>query len=236
MLDSGKVTLCDIVDVSESGGMPLKKLRPVHTGMFENRIIGYNRRYAALGVNQDLAALIRIWRPPLRKDGSAMVQIGMVAILAGSEIDGQYRVDVVQPLQNFDGINITELSLAQMEDYYDVEDVMPVDKDAAVWSNQNDIEIVAIEPDIKEEDNTATFNFPTQSPEHPETFDVPAGWIITKIEVFSELFNRTFEIPYEFDISDVTHPGNNGEDIPYKRYTDNRGYAAGPRTIIIYWK
>lgn len=236
MLDSGKVILCDLVDVSEGASMPEWKIRPVHTCMFENRIIGYNRRYAALGVNQDLAALIRIWRPPIRKDGSAMVRIGMVAILEGSEIDGQYRVDVVQPLANYDGINVTEISLSQMEEHYYVDDELPIDADAAVWSNEDDITVIAMNTVIKEEDNTATFNFPTQSPEHPETFDVPAGWTITKIEVFSELFNRTFEIPYEFDISDVTHPENNGEDIPYKRYTDNRGYAAGPRTIIIYWK
>lgn len=236
MLDDGKVTLCDLVDVSEGGSMPDWKLRPVHTCMFENRIIGFNRRYAALGVNQDLAALIRIWRPPLRKDRSPMVQIGTVAILEGSEIDGQYRVDVIQPLQNFDGINVVELSLAQLETHYDVSDELPIDANEAVWSNEDDITVIAMNTVIKEEDNEATFHFPKQHGGYIHTFDLPASWTVKTIETYSELFNRLFEIPEEFTVTDVTHPGKNGDEIPYKRYSDNRGYDAGDRTIRVTWK
>lgn len=120
MLDSGKVTFCDLVDVSGAGDMPRGVLRPVYPCMFENRIVGVNRRYAAMGVNQEISALIRIWRPPLREDRSQMVDIGMYAVLEESEIDGQYRVDVVQPLVNFDGIAITEITLSRLENNYDV--------------------------------------------------------------------------------------------------------------------
>lgn len=120
MLDSGKVTFCDLTDVSEAGDMPKNVLKPVYPCMFENRIVGYNRRYAAIGVNQDISALIRIWRPPLREDRTPMVDIGMYAVIEDSELDGQYRVDIVQPLTNYDGLAITEVTLVRLEDYYDV--------------------------------------------------------------------------------------------------------------------
>lgn len=122
MLDSGKVTFCDLTDVSDAGDMPKNVLTPVYPCMFENRIIGFNRRYAAMGVSQEISALIRIWRPPLREDGTPMVDIGMYAVLEESELNGQYRVDVVQPLVNFDGIAITEITLSKLETYYDVAD------------------------------------------------------------------------------------------------------------------
>lgn len=120
MLDSGKATFCDLLDVSDMGNMPRNVLKPVYPCMFENRIVGFNRRYAAMGVNQDISALIRIWRPPLREDRTPMVDIGMYAVLEESEIDGQYRVDVVQPLINYDGIYITEVTLSKLENNYDV--------------------------------------------------------------------------------------------------------------------
>ena len=120
MLDSGKVTFCDLVDVGEPGLMPEQRLKPVYTCLFENRIVGINRRYQAMGVNQEISALIRIWRPPLRENRRATVEIGMYAVLEESEIDGQYRIDVVQPLINFDGIYITEVTLSKMEEYFDL--------------------------------------------------------------------------------------------------------------------
>lgn len=120
MLDSGKVTFCDLTDVSGAADMPKHVLKPVYPCMFENRIVGFNRRYAAMGVNQDISALIRIWRPPLREDRTPMVAVGMYAVLEESELDGQYRVDVVQPLVNFDGIAITEITLSKLETNYDI--------------------------------------------------------------------------------------------------------------------
>lgn len=120
MQDSGKVMFCDIVDISAASYMPKEILVPVHTCLFENRIVGYNRRYAALGVNQEISALIRVWRPPLRNDRRPTVEIGMIAVIEESEIDGQYRVDVIQPLRDFDYINISEITLSKLENYYDV--------------------------------------------------------------------------------------------------------------------
>lgn len=120
MQDSGKVIFCDITDIAGPADMPKEVLTPVHTCLFENRIVGYNRHYTALGVNQEISALIRIWRPPLRSDRRPCVEIGMIAVVEESEMDGQYRVDLVQPLRNFDHLDITEITLSRLENNYDV--------------------------------------------------------------------------------------------------------------------
>ena len=240
MLDDGKVTFCDLVDISGGGDMPRPVLREVYPCMFENRIVGFNRRYAALGVNQDISALIRIWRPPLRDDRTPSVQVGMYAVLEESEIDGQYRVDVVQPLSNFDGINVLEITLAALEDHYDVEhpediDPPPFEIDEAIWTNEKDITTVSRDPVLGVE-KSRVITFPPQTMEHVETFDVPASWKVTRIEVYAPISRQYFDCSWEWDVSDLEHPGVNGENIAYKRYQDNRGYAAGERTIRISWK
>lgn len=240
MLDSGKVTFCDLVDISDDAGMPRPVLREVYPCMFENRIIGYNRRYAAMGVNQDVSALIRIWRPPLRDDRSPCVAIGMYAVIEDSEIDGQYRVDVVQPLNNFDGIAILEITLSALEDNYDVEkpedfDPPPFELDEAIWTNEDDITKIVRVPVLGVE-KSAVMTFQPQTTEYVETFDVPATWRITKIEVYAPISRQYYDCSWEWDVSDVIHPDAKGEDLAYKRYQDNRGYAAGVRTIRITWK
>lgn len=240
MLDDGKVTFCDLVDIGGKGDMPRPVLKPVYPCMFENRIVGYNRRYAALGVNQEISALIRIWRPPLREDRTPCVEIGMFAILESSEIDGQYRVDVVQPLHNFDGIAVTEITLAKLEDYYDVEkpedfDPPPFELDEAIWTNADDIKHIVRVPVLGVE-KTHVFEFAPQTTEYVETFDVPAAWKITKIEVYFVVSQQYHDCSWEWTVSDVIHKNEKGEDVAYKRYQDNRGYAAGKRTIRITWK
>ena len=113
MMDDGTATICKLVDIKEEGMMPRPVLRPVAVTMYENRIIGYNRMYAAKGVNQEISALIRIWDEP--------VQIGDYIVISGSDMDGQYRVDFMQPLRNYDGLRIKDLTLARVENNYDVE-------------------------------------------------------------------------------------------------------------------
>ena len=57
--------------------------------------------------------MIRIWRQPVR--------IGMYAIIEDSEgLDGQYRIDFVKPLRDFDGLKIMDLTLSRLEENYSV--------------------------------------------------------------------------------------------------------------------
>lgn len=113
MKDAGKVTICRAVNVAEKTHMPVQMLEPLFEEMFEERIIGFNRHYAALGVNQEISAMIRIWRQPVR--------IGMYAVIEDSDgLDGQYRIDFVQPLRDYDGLKVCDLTLSALETYYDI--------------------------------------------------------------------------------------------------------------------
>lgn len=113
MMDDGKVTICQSVNVAEETHMPVMMLEPLWEAFFEERIVGYNRYYAALGVNQEISTMIRIWRLPVR--------IGMYVIIEDSEgLDGQYRIDFVKPLKDYDGLKIMDLTLSQLEENYAV--------------------------------------------------------------------------------------------------------------------
>lgn len=113
MMDDGVVTLCRLVDVREPGNQPKEVLRAVSEAYFARRIVGVTRQYAAMGVSQRIDALIRIWACP--------VEIGMYAVLSQSELDGQYRIDSVQPLTDYDGLKVTDLTLSKVENCYDLD-------------------------------------------------------------------------------------------------------------------
>lgn len=118
MKDAGLVTICTLDDMAEPGNMPDEKLNPLSQHYFEERSVGYNRQYAAMGVNERVDMLIRIWREPT-------VRIGMYALLTDyegqvNENGDQYRIDNVQHLLDDDGLKVTDLSLYRMDELYEV--------------------------------------------------------------------------------------------------------------------
>ena len=109
LFDAGILLLCRAVDQSEPGGMPCLKLELVSKHWFGERTIGYGRQYAAMGVNEKIDLLARIW-----EDRSA--RIGMYVIID----DVQYRIGNVQHLMDENGLRVTELSLERLEEKYEV--------------------------------------------------------------------------------------------------------------------
>lgn len=105
-----------------------------------------------------------------------------------------------------------------------------------VWTNAKDITVVAPDPEASEDKKSKEITFPPQYGEYAETFDVPKNLTVTDISVYSILFCQYFDCSWEFTQSDVTHPDKDGIEREYRRYTDNRGYAAGERTIRVTWK
>ena len=99
-----------------------------------------------------------------------------------------------------------------------------------LWSNTANIRTVAKEQLVSKSARTKTFSFPSQTEDYPEVFDVPASWNVTGVQVLNELNNKWEDCSAEFDVTDEVHG-----DTAYKRYTDNRGYGAGPRQIKITW-
>lgn len=113
MFDAGLVRICALQNTAAAGSMPKMALSPVADRYFEDRTVGYNRYYAAKGVNEEIALLIRVWR-------CKEARIGMCAVLSSSENDGTYRITNVQNLTNGDGLKVTDLTLSRMEENYDV--------------------------------------------------------------------------------------------------------------------
>lgn len=118
MKDAGIVTICKLTDSAAAGDMPKEFLDPQSKSYFEERSVGYNRQYAAMGVNERVDMLIRIWR-------DASIRVGMYAVLTDYEgqqnEDGdQYRINNVQQLLDDDGLKVTDLTLYRMDELYEV--------------------------------------------------------------------------------------------------------------------
>lgn len=105
----------------------------------------------------------------------------------------------------------------------------------AIWSNQNDILNVTKEDLVSKSAKSKIFNFPAQTKTNVETFDIPASWTVTKIEVYNDISRQFEDDAEEFTVTRVTHPNAAGEEVEYRRYSDNRGYAAGERQIKVTW-
>jgi hypothetical protein len=71
-------------------------------------MISYSRQYAAMGADQQIDRIIRIWRTPVR--------IGDVIVIEGE----QYRIDNVQPTLDDDSLQVVDLTLCRLEENYDI--------------------------------------------------------------------------------------------------------------------
>ena len=109
-MDSGTCRIYIVTDAAENGEMPAPTLHEYgdYEWAFEDRMISYSRQYAAMGVDQQIDRIIRIWRTPVR--------IGDVVVIG----DEQYRIDNVQPTLDDDGLKVVDLTLRRLEENYDV--------------------------------------------------------------------------------------------------------------------
>ena len=110
MMDSGTCRIYTVTDSAENGEMPNPTLHEYgdYEWAFEDRMISYSRQYAAMGVDQQIDRIIRIWRTPVR--------IGDVVVIG----DEQYRIDNVQPTLDDDSLQVTDLTLRRLEENYDI--------------------------------------------------------------------------------------------------------------------
>ena len=109
MLADGTLRLYTLENTAEAGEMPVYKLveKCDKDFFFADRVVGYNRQYAALGADQYISKLVRLWDVP--------VEAGEYAIID----DVQYRIDMVQRLKDEDGLKVVDLTLAKLEERYD---------------------------------------------------------------------------------------------------------------------
>lgn len=109
--DDGIVWLCSITNTSDNGLKPVERITRISKHFFEERTVSFRRQYAAKGVNEQIDMLIRI-----HYDTGA--RIGMVAELGNGD---QFRIDNVTHAYDPDSrLRYTELTLARLEDFFDV--------------------------------------------------------------------------------------------------------------------
>lgn len=111
MLADGTLRIYSLRNTAAPGEMPREMLVETipEDLYYAERVIGVTRLYAAKGANQQISKLVRIWDVP--------VEIGNYAVLDGQD---QYRIDVIQPAKDDEGLKVVDLTLVQEENHYEV--------------------------------------------------------------------------------------------------------------------
>ena len=105
MDNAGILTIYALTDTAEQGYMPAEKLVELCKCYYSDRVIGYNRAYAAMGADQRVDRLVRCYYTTLPEEGK-------YAILEDGK---QYRITLKQQIG--DDCDIT---LERLETNYDV--------------------------------------------------------------------------------------------------------------------
>lgn len=118
LLDAGVLTLCNLTNTATLGDMASYKLVPVISQFFGERQIGINRAYLAKGADEQVDLVARIW------DEGVRPKIGQYAVITKYRYqenpDGdQYRITLVQPTTNEDGLRVFDLQLERLVDFYE---------------------------------------------------------------------------------------------------------------------
>lgn len=109
MIFDGFLTVYALLNIAEKGTMPKDVLVKKSDHYFGERLVTYSRQYAAMGADQRVDRLVRVW-----EDKTIRVQDYVI-------IDGeQYRIDMVQHLLDDDGLKVSDLTLYRLEDNYEV--------------------------------------------------------------------------------------------------------------------
>lgn len=118
LLDAGVLTLCNLTNTAALGDMASYKLVPVISQFFGERQIGINRAYLAKGADEQVDLLARIWDEGIRP------KIGQYAVITKYRYQedpngDQYRITLVQPTTNEDGLRVFDLQLERLVDNYE---------------------------------------------------------------------------------------------------------------------
>lgn len=117
--DDGLIKICQLKNIAKNGLMPVYQLNLKSEHCFSEKQIGINRVYLAKGVDEQIDMVVEIQAEVYRP------KIEDYAILTnydGQESDGgdQYRIKVVQPTFNDDGLKVYILTLSKIGENYDV--------------------------------------------------------------------------------------------------------------------
>lgn len=108
--DDGFVEIYRLENIATPGDMPAERLVKYTDCFFGERVVGYGRQYAAKGVDEQIDMLIRVWQ-------DRRIRTGMIAVIE----EEQFRIDNVQHMLDEDGLKVSDLTLARLEDFYDID-------------------------------------------------------------------------------------------------------------------
>lgn len=109
--DDGILTICTTKDVSKPGMKPEIRLAEKERFYFGYDTLGINRYYTALQANQQIEAVVNI-------PGWSEISPLDICVM---ENDRQYKIAMIQPMLDEDGLRITKLSLERTNENYDFE-------------------------------------------------------------------------------------------------------------------
>lgn len=105
----------------------------------------------------------------------------------------------------------------------------------AMWANLANITTIAKLSLISKTAKQRDLNFPAQTVANKETFDIPASWTVTEVQVKNDLSGVWENANSQFTITNVEHDDAAGNSVAYKRYTCNLNYDLGARSIRVKW-
>lgn len=105
----------------------------------------------------------------------------------------------------------------------------------ALWANTSNIATIAKLALVSKSAKQKDFLFPAQTIANPEVFDVPASWTVTAVQVKNDLSGAYEDALDQFTVTNITHDDAAGNSVNYKRYTFNKGYGTGARTVRLKW-
>ena len=105
----------------------------------------------------------------------------------------------------------------------------------ALYANTADITSISKLALISKSAKQKDLDYPPQTVANPETFDVPASWTVTAVQVKNDLSGAFEDALSQFTVTDVTHDDASGNSVNYKRYQFDLGYDTGSRIVRIKW-
>ena len=104
-----------------------------------------------------------------------------------------------------------------------------------MWANTANIATVAKLSLVSKSAKQRDMQFPAQTVANPEVFDIPASWTVTAVQVKNDLSGQYEDASDQFTVTDTTHNDAAGNSVNYKRYTFNKGFDTGARTVRVKW-
>ena len=105
----------------------------------------------------------------------------------------------------------------------------------ALWANTSSAASITKQALVSKSAKQKEFAFPATTATDVETFDVPASFNVTAVEVLNTLSNTWENAASQFTITSTTHDDAAGSSVNYNRYSCSLGYSLGARKIRVKW-